>query len=110
MKPKKYPSKNLNNKKTIFFQMGLIVALISILILVEWKTKTQTNLDHGTVTYHLLENEEMLIVKIPEKKLQPISEFKPESDKFFIDEKEPELQEVEPQPKEPESKVIPFKL
>jgi protein TonB len=39
MEPKKYPHKNLNNKKLIFFQVGLIAVLLLVLISVEWKTE-----------------------------------------------------------------------
>lgn len=105
MKPKKHPSKNLNRKKTLFFQIGLITTLILILFLVEWKTEAQTNFEQDKITYLLLENEDMPIVKIPEEKLEPISEPITDSEDFIIDEKEPETKES-PKPVEPTPKVI----
>lgn len=107
MNPKKYPSKNLNRKRTLFFQIGLVITLVCILILVEWKTEAQTNYDQETVTYLLLEDEEIPLIKIPEKKFEPIPEPKPDSDDFIIDEKEPETEES-PEPAEPTPKVIPL--
>ncbi|SDH07291.1 energy transducer TonB [Psychroflexus sediminis] len=100
MKPKKYLGKNLNRKKTLFFQMGLIVTLVCILILVEWKTEARTTPDQETMIYLLLDDEEMPVVKIPEEKLNPIPESKPDTEDFSSDEDEPEVQEKLPEPED----------
>lgn len=101
MKPKKYPGKNLNRSKTLFFQIGLIATLVCILILVEWKTEARSNVDQETVTYLMLDDEEMPSITIPEEKLEPVPEPKPDVDDFIIDENEPETKEETPEPKEP---------
>ena len=90
MEPKKYPHKNLNNKKLIFFQVGLIAVLLLVLISVEWKTETQLLASNDQVTYQFLRVEEMPNVTLPEKVLEPIKRPKPDIDDFIIDEKDPE--------------------
>lgn len=90
MKPKKYPHKNLNNKKLIFFQVGLIAVLLLVLISVEWKTETQLLVSNDKVSYQFLQVEEMPNVTVPEKVLKPIKRPKPDIDDFIIDEKYPE--------------------
>jgi protein TonB len=90
MEPKKYPHKNLNNKKLIFFQVGLIAVLLLVLISVEWKTETQLLASNDQVTYQFLQVEEMPNVTLPEKVLEPIKRPKPDIDDFIIDEKDPE--------------------
>lgn len=90
MEPKKYPHKNLNNKKLIFFQVGLIAVLLLVLISVEWKTETQLLASNDQVTYQFLRVEEMPNVTLPEKVLEPLKRPKPDIDDFIIDEKEPE--------------------
>jgi protein TonB len=90
MKPKKYPHKNLNNKKLIFFQVGLIAVLLLVLISVEWKTETKLLASNDKVSYQFLQVEEMPNVTVPEKVLKPIKRPKPDIDDFIIDEKYPE--------------------
>ncbi|MFO7745895.1 MAG: energy transducer TonB [Psychroflexus sp.] len=110
MKPKKYPGKNLNRSKTLFFQIGLIATLVCILILVEWKTEARSNVDQETVTYLMLDDEEMPSITIPEEKLEPVPEPKPDVDDFIIDENEPETKEETPEPKEPVKDPVPLGL
>ena len=42
MEPKKNPKVSLENKKGMFFQIGLAVTLLSILIAFEWKSFDKT--------------------------------------------------------------------
>lgn len=84
MQIKKYPQKNLNNNKTLYFQIALILVLIISLISIEWKSygkpiqsdKVETQIDFIDRAY---------VLKIPENKPELIEK----------DEK-PKKQEVEP--------------
>jgi len=77
MQIKKYPQKNLNKNRIIYFQIGLCVVLILLLISVEWKSYTQP-LEKAQVKYKEVVFEEMVEVKLPENKpeLTPVPEFK----------------------------------
>jgi len=110
MKPKKHPTKNLNQKKTLFFQIGLIATLVFILILVEWKTEASTNVDQDTVSYLMLEDEEMPIIKIPKENPEPLPEPKPIIDDYIIDEEPPETEKKTIKTEEPSKDAIPLDL
>jgi len=110
MKPKKHPTKNLNQKKTLFFQIGLIATLVFILILVEWKTEASTNVDQDTVSYLMLEDEEMPSIKIPKEKHEPLPEPKPVIDDYIIDEEAPETEKKTPKPEESPQEATPLDL
>ena len=43
MQPKKNPKVSLENKKAMFFQIGLAVTLLAILIAFEWKSYDKSN-------------------------------------------------------------------
>ncbi|MBZ9778930.1 energy transducer TonB [Psychroflexus sp. CAK8W] len=105
MKPKKYSNKNLNQKKTLFFQIGLVVALSMILILVEWKTEAKLTSDHKVVSHVMLEEEEIPVVNIPKQQPERIPEPKIDSNDFIIDEELPENQEVIPEAEKIDSDV-----
>ena len=47
MQPKKNPKVSLENKKAMFFQIGLAVTLLSILIAFEWKSYDKSNYNLG---------------------------------------------------------------
>ena len=100
MKPKKYSNKNLDQKKTLFFQIGLVAALTFILILVEWETVAKSTSDHEVVSYVMLEEEEIPIVNIQKQQHEPIPEPKIDTDDYIIDEKSPETKEDLPEQKE----------
>jgi protein TonB len=106
MKPKKYPNKNLNRKKTLFFQIGLIATLVFVLIIVEWKTEAATRNDQDSVTYLMLEAEEMPNIKIPKEKHEPLPEPKPVIDDYIIDEEAPETEEDVPKPLKPVTDTV----
>ncbi|WP_127846496.1 energy transducer TonB [Psychroflexus aestuariivivens] len=114
MKPKKYDHKNLNKKKVFFFQIGLIAVLSLVLISVEWKTEARTMTDHDQVDYQILKTEEIPIVKLPEKKVKPISKPQPKIDDFeIVDDKietdpDSKLEDTEPEPLE-STGIIDFK-
>jgi protein TonB len=77
MQIKKYPHKNLNKNRMIYFQVGLCLVLIFLLVSVEWKSYTQP-LEKDQVKYKEVVFEEMIEVKLPEKKPEftPVSKPK----------------------------------
>ncbi|MFN2260461.1 MAG: energy transducer TonB [Psychroflexus sp.] len=108
MKPKKYAHKNLNNKKVVFFQIGLIAVLALVLISVEWKTEAQTMFSQEQVNYQILDVEEMPKIKLPEKELEPIKTPEPKTDDFKIVDNKTEIDKnPKPEDTEPESLETP---
>lgn len=90
MQIKKYPHKNLNKHRIIYFQIGLCVVLILLLISVEWKSYSKP-IDKDEVKYQEVVFEEMPEIKIPEIKPEKISlETKPKEivDPITPDEKD----------------------
>jgi periplasmic protein TonB len=61
MKTKKTASKNLEDKKTIYFQIGLILALIVVFYAFQWKLHNRTVhvIEQGTRLHHDVENIEI---------------------------------------------------
>jgi len=59
MEIKKSDKANLENKKTLFFEIGLILALLVTLIAFEWTTK-ETNYDTLVDTTQAIEEEEII--------------------------------------------------
>ena len=47
MEPKKNPKVSLENKKAMFFQIGLAITLLAILIAFEWKSYDKSNYNLG---------------------------------------------------------------
>ncbi len=70
MQVKKNHNKNLNRNRILYFQIGLSIVLILLLISVEWKSYTKP-VDIDKVNYKEIPFEEMLIVKLPKEKVQP---------------------------------------
>ena len=68
MQPKKNPKVSLENKKPMFFQIGLAVTLISILIAFEWKSYDKSNYNLGDLNLDDMEEE---IIPITRQEVKP---------------------------------------
>ena len=68
MQPKKNPKVSLENKKPMFFQIGLAVTLISILIAFEWKSYDKSNFNLGDLNLDDMEEE---IIPITRQEVKP---------------------------------------
>ncbi|MCC6385246.1 MAG: TonB family protein [Bacteroidia bacterium] len=70
MEPKKSASADLEKKRGLYFQIGLVVALVSTLIAFQWKSYEKTNYSLGELKVEDIPEEIIPITK-PEEKLPP---------------------------------------
>jgi periplasmic protein TonB len=63
METKKTPKADLENKKRIFLQIGLAVALLAVLVAFEWKQYERPEFDLGTLDMEIIEEEEIPITR-----------------------------------------------
>ena len=68
MLPKKDPKISLENKKGMFFQIGLAVTLIAVLISFEWKSYDKSNYNLGDLNLDDMEEE---IIPITRQEVKP---------------------------------------
>ena len=68
MEAKKSPKADLESKKTIFMQIGLIIALAVVFVAFEWKTYEKTVEDMGKREVMDVPEE---IIPITEQKVKP---------------------------------------
>lgn len=68
MIPKKDPKISLENKKGMFFQIGLAVTLIAVLISFEWKSYDKSNYNLGNLNLDDMEEE---IIPITRQEVKP---------------------------------------
>jgi protein TonB len=68
MIPKKDPKISLENKKGMFFQVGLAVTLIAVLISFEWKSYDKSNYNLGDLNLDDMEEE---IIPITRQEVKP---------------------------------------
>tara|TARA_B110001454_G_scaffold218981_1_gene248918 strand:- start:1478 stop:2128 length:651 start_codon:yes stop_codon:yes gene_type:complete len=68
MKSKKNPKINLENKKGMFFQIGLAITLVAILISFEWKSYDKSNYNLGDLNLDDMEEE---IIPITRQEVKP---------------------------------------
>ena len=68
MIPKKDPKISLENKKRMFFQIGLAVTLIAVLISFEWKSYDKSNYNLGDLNLDDMEEE---IIPITRQEVKP---------------------------------------
>ena len=68
MKPKKDPKISLENKKGMFFQIGLAITLIAVLISFEWKSYDKSNYNLGDLNLDDMEEE---IIPITRQEVKP---------------------------------------
>ena len=98
MDSKKNPKVSLENKKGMFFQIGLAVTLLAILIAFEWKSYDKTNYNLGDLNLDDME-EEIIPITRQEVKPPPPPPPPPEIIEIVEDEveieKELEIEETE---------------
>ena len=68
METKKNPKISLENKKSLFFQIGLVITLLVIFGAFEWKSYDKVSYDLGQLNLDDLEEE---IIPITEQKIKP---------------------------------------
>ena len=68
MTPKKDPKISLENKKNMFFQIGLAITLVIVLIAFEWKSYDRSNYNLGDLNLDDMEEE---IIPITRQEVKP---------------------------------------
>ena len=58
MEPKKNPKVNLENKRYFFFQLGLFITLLLILVAFEYRSYEKSNYNLGSLNLDELEEDE----------------------------------------------------
>jgi len=100
MQIKKYPHKNLNKNRILYFQIGLSLVLVFSLISIEWRIQKKQN-QPQMVNVDTDFSDDAFIVKIPEDKpLPPESKIKPKEFKGPILDNDQDFFDKESRPKE----------
>jgi protein TonB len=68
MQPKKNPKISLESKKSLFFQIGLAVTLVLVLIAFEWKSYEKNDYNLGSLNLDDMEEE---IIPITRQEVKP---------------------------------------
>lgn len=68
MEPKKNPGVSLENKKGLFFQIGLVAALLIVLVAFEWKSYEKVEYNLGQLNLDDMEEE---IIPITKQEVKP---------------------------------------
>ena len=68
MKPKKNPKISLESKKSLFFQIGLAITLLAVLIAFEWKSFEKNDYNLGNLNLDDMEEE---IIPITRQEVKP---------------------------------------
>ena len=63
MEPKKTQKADLESKKRIFLQIGIVVALAATLVAFEWRQYERTTIDLGTLEIDFIEEEDIPITR-----------------------------------------------
>ena len=90
MEPKKNPEISLENKKGLFFQIGLIVTLLIVLFAFEWKSYEKVDYNLGQLNLDDLEEE---IIPITKQEVKPPPPPPPPPEVIEIVEDEVEIEE-----------------
>ena len=90
MEPKKNPEISLENKKALFFQIGLVVTLIIVIGAFEWKSYDKVNYNLGQLNLDDLEEE---IIPITKQEVKPPPPPPPPPEVIEIVEDEVEIEE-----------------
>jgi len=90
MQPKKNPEISLENKKGLFFQIGLILSLIIVIIAFEWKSYEKVDYNLGQLNLDDLEEE---IIPITKQEIKPPPPPPPPPEVIEIVEDEVEIEE-----------------
>ena len=90
MEPKKNPEISLENKKGLFFQMGLIITLVIVLVAFEWKSYEKVEYNLGQLNLEDLEEE---IIPITKQEVKPPPPPPPPPEVIEIVEDEVEIED-----------------
>jgi protein TonB len=90
MEPKKNPEISLEKKKGLFFQIGLVVTLIVVLVAFEWKSYEKVDYNLGQLNLDDLEEE---IIPITKQEIKPPPPPPPPPEVIEIVEDEVELED-----------------
>ncbi|MFO7873864.1 MAG: energy transducer TonB [Bacteroidales bacterium] len=90
MEEKKSPKADLENKKRIFLQIGVIIALGAALVAFEWRQYERTQVDLGTLEVDFIEEEDIPITRPEEPPPPPPPE---PSEELIIVDDDVELEE-----------------
>ena len=90
MQPKKNPEISLERKKSFFFQVGLLVALLIVFVAFEWKSYDKVEYNLGQLNLDDLEEE---IIPITERKIEQKPPPPPPPEVIEIVEDEVEIEE-----------------
>ena len=82
METKKSPKADLERKKSIFLQIGIIITLVGVLVAFEWRQYERPEYDLGTLDMDFIEEEEIPITR-PEE--PPPPEPEPSTDIVIVD-------------------------
>jgi len=90
MEPKKNPEISLEKKKGLFFQIGLILALVIVLVAFEWKSYEKVDYNLGQLNLDDLEEE---IIPITKQEIKPPPPPPPPPEVIEIVEDEVEIED-----------------
>jgi len=90
MEPKKNPKISLEKKKGLFFQIGLIITLVVVLVAFEWKSYEKVDYNLGQLNLDDLEEE---IIPITKQEIKPPPPPPPPPEVIEIVEDEVELED-----------------
>ena len=90
MEPKKKPEISLEKKKGLFFQIGLILALVIVLVAFEWKSYEKVDYNLGQLNLDDLEEE---IIPITKQEIKPPPPPPPPPEVIEIVEDEVEIED-----------------
>jgi len=104
MQPKKNPKISLESKKSLFFQIGLAVTLVLVLIAFEWKSYEKNDYNLGSLNLDDMEEE---IIPITRQEVKPPPPPPPPPEVIEIVEDEVEIEnEVEIEDTETQDEII----
>lgn len=90
METKKTPKANLENKRSLFLQIGLVMALAIVLLAFEWKTYEKIEYDLGEAEIPNIEEE---IIPITRQKEKPPPPKKPQTTELEVVEDDKEIED-----------------
>lgn len=90
MEAKKTPKANLENKRSLFLQVGLVITLAIVLLAFEWKTYEKIEYDLGEAEIPTIEEE---IIPITRQKEKPPPPKKPQTTELEVVEDDEEIEE-----------------
>ena len=92
MDQKKHPHADLEKKKTLFFQIGLIFALAVVWFALEWKSYEQVEFSLGSLSMDDIEEE---IIPITEREIKPPPPPPPVEELVIVEDEEEIEEEME---------------